>query len=93
MDDARNTPRPDVDRLLSSLKPFQRRSVDYVFDRLYGSGADTTTRFLLADEVGLGKTLVAKGLVARAIDRLWNETGRIDIVYICSNPRHRAPEY
>ena len=59
--------------------------MDYVFDRLYGSGADTTPRFLLADEVGLGKTLVAKGVVARAIDRLWNETDRIDIVYICSN--------
>lgn len=85
MDDAKNTLRPDVDRLLSSLKPFQRRSVDYVFDRLYGSGADATTRFLLADEVGLGKTLVAKGVVARAIDRLWSETDRIDIVYICSN--------
>jgi hypothetical protein len=85
MDDAQNTHRPNVDRLLSSLKPFQRRSVDYVFDRLYGSGPGGTTRFLLADEVGLGKTLVAKGVVARTIDRLWNETDRIDIVYICSN--------
>jgi hypothetical protein len=59
--------------------------VEYVFDRLYGSGADTTTRFLLADEVGLGKTLVAKGAVARAINRLWSDTELIDIVYICSN--------
>ena len=64
MDDAKNTPRPDVGRLLSSLKPFQRRSVDYVFDCLYGSGADATTRFLLADEVGLGKTIEA-GLVLK----------------------------
>jgi Helicase conserved C-terminal domain len=42
--------------------------------------------FLIADEVGLGKTIVARGLIARMIDRLWeNPNHRIDIVYICSN--------
>jgi hypothetical protein len=75
--------RPDVERVLSALKPFQRRSVDYVFDRLYGT--DATPRFLLADEVGLGKTWVAKGVIAKAIDKLWDERERIDVVYICSN--------
>jgi hypothetical protein len=75
--------RPDVERILSGLKPFQRRSVDYVFNRLYGP--DATPRFLLADEVGLGKTLVARGVIARAVDQLWDQTGRIDILYICSN--------
>jgi hypothetical protein len=75
--------KPDVDRVLAGLKPFQRRSVDCVFDRLYGT--DPTPRFLLADEVGLGKTMVARGVIARAIDRLWNDKQRIDIVYICSN--------
>jgi hypothetical protein len=83
MADERQLARPDTKRILSGLKPFQRRSVDYVFDRLYGENA--TPRFLLADEVGLGKTLVAKGVVARAIDRLWDKSGSIDIVYICSN--------
>jgi hypothetical protein len=74
----------DVERVLSVLKPFQRRSVEYVFDRLYG--ADATRRFLLADEVGLGKTLVARGVVARAIEHLRAKgEKRIDIVYICSN--------
>ncbi len=75
--------RPDVERVLSGLKPFQRRSVDYVFDRLYGT--DATPRFLLADEVGLGKTWVAKGVIAKAIEKLWDERERIDVVYICSN--------
>lgn len=42
-------------------------------------------RFLVADEVGLGKTMVARGVVARAIDHLWDEVDRIDVVYICSN--------
>jgi hypothetical protein len=75
--------RPDSARVLAGLKPFQLRSVDYVFDRLYGVGH--TRRFLLADEVGLGKTLVARGVIARTIDHLWDAGGRIDVVYICSN--------
>ena len=54
--------RPDVQKVLSSLKDFQRLSVDYVFSRFY-TDSDRTHRFLLADEVGLGKTLVAKGVV------------------------------
>jgi len=76
--------RIDVERILSSLKDFQRRSVDYVFERLYG--ADPTRRFLLADEVGLGKTLVARGVIAKAIEHLRRQSEeRIDVVYICSN--------
>lgn len=74
----------DVERVLSSLKGFQRRSVDYVFERLYGPEA--TRRFLLADEVGLGKTHVARGVIAKAIEQLRTDgVKRIDIVYICSN--------
>lgn len=76
--------KPDSAAILAGLKDFQRQTVDYVFDRLYGK--DPTDRFLIADEVGLGKTLVARGLIARAIDHLWQEKDRrIDIVYICAN--------
>ena len=50
---------------------------------------DSTHRFLVADEVGLGKTLVARGVIAKAIEYLWDGPQRgsnqIDIVYICSN--------
>lgn len=47
---------------------------------------DSTRRFLVADEVGLGKTMVARGVVAKAIDRLNRDrVDRVDIVYICSN--------
>jgi hypothetical protein len=77
------SPHPDTSSALSGLKDFQRLTVDYVFDRFYG--ADPTRRFLVADEVGLGKTLVARGVIARAIDHLWNEDSRIDVIYICSN--------
>lgn len=81
----RNDHRPDVEREMELLKDFQRNTVDYVHERLWDPAG--TGRFLVADEVGLGKTLVARGLVAKAIDRLWDETpgSRIDIVYICSN--------
>lgn len=75
--------RPDTLSALAGLKDFQRATVDYVFDRFYGS--DSTRRFLVADEVGLGKTLVARGVIPRTIDRLWDEVPRIDVIYICSN--------
>lgn len=77
--------RPNAELQLQPLKTFQRRTVDYVFRRLYREGGK---RFLVADEVGLGKTLVARGVIARAIEELWprlDELKRIDIVYICSN--------
>ena len=53
---------------LSRLKDFQRRTVDYVFRRMY-LDESPALRFLVADEVGLGKTLVARGVIARALDR------------------------
>lgn len=75
--------RPDTKTILAGLKDFQRETVEYVFERLYGE--KSTSRFLVADEVGLGKTLVARGVIAKAIDHVWEKSDRIDIVYICSN--------
>lgn len=69
---------------LGPLKAFQRRTVDYVFDRFYDA-ENPAFQFLVADEVGLGKTLVARGVIAKAIEHLWDKTDRIDILYICSN--------
>ncbi|MBS1890791.1 MAG: helicase [Actinobacteria bacterium] len=78
---------PDPVPVLAGLRDFQQRTVDYVFDRFYGD-VDPVRRFLVADEVGLGKTMVAKGVIARAVETLWerlDEIRRIDVVYICSN--------
>ena len=74
----------DVEDLLSRLKPFQRATVDHVFRRLW-TDDDAVDRFLVADEVGLGKTLIAKGVAARAIDTLSKRKPSVTIVYICSN--------
>jgi len=73
----------DAAPVLERLKDFQRRTVDYVFEQLFKEGG--TQRFLVADEVGLGKTLVARGVIARVLERLQTGTERIDIIYICSN--------
>lgn len=71
--------------VLAGLKDFQRETVEHAFHRLFEAD-DSTKRFLVADEVGLGKTLVAKGVIAKAIERLQHDgVKRIDIIYICSN--------
>lgn len=76
----------DVDAVLASLKGFQRDAVAHVFEQLYGTRGGSG-RFLVADETGLGKSVVAKGVIARAIEHLEtvDEVERIDIVYVCSN--------
>ncbi|WP_158610746.1 DEAD/DEAH box helicase [Micromonospora sp. BL4] len=70
---------------LAGLTDFQRRTAQYVFRRMY-LDPEPATRFLVADEVGLGKTLVARAVVAQTIAHL-RELGdqRIDIIYVCSN--------
>lgn len=70
--------------VLAGLKDFQKQTVEYVFRRLYLDD-DRVKRFLVADEVGLGKTLVAKGVIAKAIEHLWEDVERIGIIYICAN--------
>jgi hypothetical protein len=72
------------DEVTQTLKPFQIATTDAAFEGLWCDG--TKSRFLVADEVGLGKTLVAKGIIARTIEKvraLGDE--RVDVVYICSN--------
>ncbi len=80
--------RVDVDAVLNGLKGFQRDAVAHVIDRFYGEGSHTGSgRFLIADETGLGKSVVARGVIAKAIQHLErdDDVDRIDVVYICSN--------
>jgi hypothetical protein len=74
------------DTAFATLKDFQVDTAEYVLRRLYDD-PDPTDRFLVADEVGLGKTLVARRVIAGAIERLQHDdtVERIDIIYICSN--------
>jgi Helicase conserved C-terminal domain len=75
----------DLSGVYEGLKDFQKETVEYVFKRLYADDGTRASRFLVADEVGLGKTLVARGLIAKTIERLQKDVRRIDIVYVCSN--------
>lgn len=71
--------------ILGYLKDFQRATAEYVFERMYLQDPPAH-RYLVADEVGLGKTLVARGVIAKTIEHLQRErVKRIDIVYVCSN--------
>ncbi len=72
--------------VLARLKPFQRRTVEWAFERLFPSdGRQCSGRFLVADEVGLGKTMVARGVLAKTLKHLSGKAGRKDVVYLCSN--------
>lgn len=77
-------PETELRHALEGLKDFQRKTVDYVFRRMY-LDANPARRMLISDEVGLGKTLVARGVMAKAIEHLWGKVKRMDVVYICSN--------
>lgn len=74
----------DVERILAGLKGFQHDAVEHVTERLYRSPG-ASGRFLVADETGLGKSMVARGVVASAITELQHidHIDRIDVVYIC----------
>jgi len=76
----------DSEPSLTTLAGFQRATVDHVTARFHGT-SDAVRRFLVADETGLGKSLVARGVVARTIAQLQDDetVGRIDVVYVCSN--------
>lgn len=67
---------------LSYLKPFQRETVKHI-EGLFEAGA---RRVLVSDEVGLGKTLIAKGVVATtALLREKEQDDFFKVVYVCSN--------
>jgi hypothetical protein len=73
----------DFQKARAPLRGFQRATVDHVVERL--TAPHGSSRFLVADEVGLGKTLVARGVVASFVERRRDSTGRIDILYVCCN--------
>ena len=78
----------DTAAVLAGLKQFQRDAVDHVINRFYETTAsERSNRFLIADETGLGKSIVARGVIARTIAHLESvdDVERIDIIYVCSN--------
>ena len=68
--------------VMGELKDFQVATVERI-DYLYRHGQN---RILISDEVGLGKTLVARGTIAK-FAKLRRDEGDnlVKVVYICSN--------
>lgn len=75
-----------IERILLGLKGFQRDAVDHIVERLFRDPAGSG-RFLVADETGLGKSVIARGVIASTIGELQHSAhvDRIDVVYICSS--------
>lgn len=65
---------------MMELKPFQRATVQHVITQLEEHG-----RFLVADEVGLGKTIVARGVIEQLYKQYSSKDDPLHVVYICSN--------
>jgi len=70
----------DTSAIYNGLKDFQKTTVDFVYDKLQING-----KFLVADEVGLGKTMIAKGIIAKTYDGRKNKNKKLQIVYIATN--------
>jgi len=68
---------------LTSLKDFQRATVRHLMERF--NAPDGSKRFLVADEVGLGKTLIARGTIESLLALRSSNQKRADIIYLCSN--------
>jgi hypothetical protein len=71
-----------VIKIDEQLKPFQAASVKYVLDQFY---TKKRNKVLIADEVGLGKTIIAKGVIAKATQSHKKTDQPFHVVYICSN--------
>lgn len=79
-----------LENSLRGLKDFQRATVDRVVDNF--SSEEHSQRILVADEVGLGKTIVAKGVIAKLLLQKIKEQNTdpepkrpLRVTYICSN--------
>ena len=67
-------------RTLNGLKDFQRATVDRV-DFLFRNGQN---RVLVADEVGMGKTLIARGTIVKTARlRMEEKDDLFKVIYIC----------
>ena len=73
----------DIERMtFDSLKDFQKETVSRVAN-LYENNQN---RILVADEVGLGKTMIAKGVIAKLAKIRINENRDLfKVIYVCSN--------
>lgn len=69
-------------KTMHGLKDFQQKTVERI-DYLFRHGQ---RRVLVADEVGMGKTLIARGAIVKtARIRLEENDELLRVIYVCSN--------
>lgn len=76
-----------IQNALGELRDFQRATVEQACGSLHGPSG-LHGRLLVGDEVGLGKTLVARGVVASLLSLRLEQNPAVRplrVVYICSN--------
>lgn len=74
-----------IEEALFRLKDFQLDTVNHVMHQFFESDK---YKILIADEVGLGKTIVSRGVVAKMYQRHIEKSGikrAFSVIYICSN--------
>ena len=69
-----------IDDIINNLKDFQKATVEKVVELL-----NSNNRVLVADEVGLGKTLIAKGVIAKLVEKhnRQKENTPFKVIYVC----------
>ncbi|MEZ5001431.1 MAG: DEAD/DEAH box helicase [Chitinophagales bacterium] len=70
-----------IENTMNTLKDFQKATVIHVMEKMNAG----QQKFLIADEVGLGKTIVAKGILAKMYEQEYSATKEFKVIYICSN--------
>ena len=65
------------------LKDFQEDTVTHVVEMLQSKNSHN--RVLVADEVGLGKTIIARGVINKLFNEEKNKDKPYKVIYICSN--------
>lgn len=83
LEDIKNRVQEEDKKVMSSLKDFQRATVEKI-QSLFLSGR---RRVLVADEVGLGKTMIAKGVISKTAELryVYENDNLFKVIYVCSN--------
>ena len=73
-----------INATLIKLKDFQLATVNYTIEQFFVLNRN---KMLIADEVGLGKTIVSRGIVAKMFERHHKQRPEepFNVIYICSN--------
>ena len=69
-----------IEAVFEELKDFQTKTVNLAYQQL-----QKKNRYLIADEVGMGKTKIAKGIIAKSLQKSLSEGKPYRVFYICSN--------